>query len=81
MTHLGWDFQKRKLDGLCKQHFKKKTPQKNQKIVKFPQKEILTVYVSRSCSFSKVKMGRCVAYIIIYWDQISFFGNFDGLYN
>jgi hypothetical protein len=32
-------------------------------------------YISRSHDFSKVKMGRWVAYIIKRWDQISFLGN------
>jgi hypothetical protein len=37
-------------------------------------------YISRSGDFPKVKMERWVAYIIRSHDQISFFGNFDGLY-
>ena len=40
-----------------------------------PEKEILMAYISRSCDFPKVKMERWVAYIIKWWDQISFFGN------
>ena len=40
-----------------------------------PKKENLMAYISGSCDFPKVKMERWVAYIIIWWDQSSFFGN------
>jgi hypothetical protein len=44
-----------------------------------PEKEILMAYISRSCDFPKVKMGRWVAYIIRSCDQITKKGNIDGL--
>ena len=43
------------------------------------KKEILMAYISRSCDFPKVKMGRWAAYIIRSCDQITKKGNIDGL--
>ena len=44
-----------------------------------PKKEFLMAYISKSCDFPKVKMGRWVAYIIRSCDQITKKGNIDGL--
>ena len=66
MTYLGMGILKiESLMAYVSDIFVLKIPKISRKELYFPQKEIVMAYISRSCDFPKVKMGRWVAYIII----------------